>query len=393
MLNPSSSDELIPRLAEHHQFKSSEAVMQRALALATAGRGSVEPNPQVGCVIVDDDLRLLGEGFHPFYGGPHAEVVALAAAGSAAAGASLFVTLEPCCHYGKTPPCAEAVIAAGIKRVVIATGDPAAYVAGGGIRRLEQAGIDVTVGLLGAEGEALIAPFRKLQQQKQPWVHAKWAMTLDGKIATRTGASQWISGEQSRQVVHQLRGEMDAIVVGIGTAMFDNPLLTVRPPGPRAPVRVIIDSQARLPLTSKLVQSARETPVLVLATELADEKNVDELIQRGVEVVKLPHQNQLACIPAILDELGQRQMTNILIEGGGTLLGSFFDANAIDEVHAFVAPKLFGGTNALGPVLGTGVALPSQAIQLLSPQIEICGDDLYLHGRVERSTNDAVGAR
>lgn len=228
-------------------FPTPADVMRRALELARQGEGYVEPNPMVGAVIVDDYLQCLGEGFHRQFGGPHAEVNALREAGARAQGATLYVTLEPCNHHGKTPPCVDAVLQAGLRRVVVGMPDPFAKVNGAGIARLREHGVAVEVGLLEAEVRRLNAPFRKLVETGIPWVHAKWAMTLDGKIAARTGHSQWISGAASRAVVHRLRGRMDAIVIGIGTALADDPLLTARPAGPRVATRVVLDSTARLP--------------------------------------------------------------------------------------------------------------------------------------------------
>src|SRR5229473_850735 len=243
-----------------------EKWMARALELAEKGRGYVEPNPLVGAVIVHDG-KVVGEGWHESFGKPHAEINALAKAGEAARGAALYVTLEPCCHHGKTPPCTEAILRAGVLRVVAAMKDPFPAVAGQGVARLRQAGVVLEMGLMENEARRLNAPYLKLISTGRPYVHAKWAMTLDGKIATRTGDSKWISGEMSRRHTHELRGRMDAIIVGIGTVLADNPSLTVRPPGPRVPVRVVLDSRGRLPESCQLAMTARETPVLVVAAD------------------------------------------------------------------------------------------------------------------------------
>src|SRR5438876_5484673 len=228
--------------------------MRRALELAARGRGAVEPNPLVGAVVLDAAGQLVGEGWHRKFGAAHAEVNAFAEAGDQARGGTLVVTLEPCCHHGKTPPCTEAVLRAGIRRVVAAMPDPFPQVAGRGADLLRTAGVHVEFGVGKAEARRLNAPYLKLLATGRPYVHAKWAMTLDGKIATRSGNSKWISGEASRRRVHELRGRMDAIVVGIGTALADDPLLTARPPGPQTPLRVVLDSRGRTPLTSKLAQ-------------------------------------------------------------------------------------------------------------------------------------------
>ncbi|MGE0756274.1 MAG: bifunctional diaminohydroxyphosphoribosylaminopyrimidine deaminase/5-amino-6-(5-phosphoribosylamino)uracil reductase RibD, partial [Pirellulaceae bacterium] len=263
------------------------AFMRRAFELAARGRGYVEPNPVVGCVIVSDQDRVVGEGWHRRFGGPHAEVEALRDAGDAAKGARLYVTLEPCCHHGKTPPCTEAILAAGIRRVVAATCDPFPAVAGGGLRRLAEAGVDTSVGLLEAEARDLNASYWKLTTQGQPWIVAKWAMTLDGKIATHTGDSRWISNAVSRRLVHQIRGESDAVLVGRGTVLADDPLLTARPPGPRVPLRIVLDSAASLPLSSQLVRTADQAPVLVVASVQADRAHERRLVESGCEVLRI----------------------------------------------------------------------------------------------------------
>ena len=258
-----------------------EAMMRRALELAERGQGSVEPNPAVGAVIVNDSGQILGEGWHQVFGGPHAEVYTLAAAGHAARGATLFVTLEPCCHFGKTPPCSKALIAAGIRQVIVAMRDPAPHVDGGGIQELRDAGIDVEVGLLEREAMRLVAPFVQLTLNRRPWFHAKWAMTLDGKIASRTGQSQWITNEASRAVVHRLRGRMDAILVGIGTAIADDPLLTARPAGSRVATRIVIDSRLRIPPDSQLVRTVSQSPVLLITTPQASTQRCDSTASSG----------------------------------------------------------------------------------------------------------------
>lgn len=365
------------------RFTDPESVMRRALELASRGIGRVEPNPAVGAVLVSDDLELLGEGFHVQCGGPHAEVHALAAAGERARGATLYVTLEPCAHYGRTPPCAPLVVQSGVRRVVAAVQDPAAHADGAGFRILREAGIEVEVGLLANEARRLIAPFSRLMTRGRPYVHAKWAMTLDGRIATRTGSSQWISGEVSRAIVHQLRGRMDAVIIGIGTALADDPLLTARPPGPRIATRVVVDRQARLPVDSQLVRSIDAGPVLVAVGDAPSDR-CNPLQAAGVEVLRL---GELVCeverlvdLSALFAELGRRRMTNVLVEGGGRLLGSCFDARLVDECHVFIAPKLVGGAGAPGPVGGQGIAAIGDAFALESVEVAPAGSDLYVRG-------------
>jgi diaminohydroxyphosphoribosylaminopyrimidine deaminase/5-amino-6-(5-phosphoribosylamino)uracil reductase len=353
--------------------------MQHALELAERGRGFVEPNPLVGAVIVRDG-RLVGEGWHQRFGEAHAEINALAQAGEAARGATLYVTLEPCCHHGKTPPCTDAVLGAGIARVVMALTDPFPKVSGQGLAALVSAGVAVEVGLGADAARRLNAPYLKLLSTGRPYVHAKWAMSLDGKIATRTGDSKWISNESSRQRVHVLRGRMDAILVGIGTALADDPLLTARPPGPRTALRIVLDRTARLPPTSQLAQTAKETPVL-LAVSAAPVERGDALRALGCEVLSLPATaNGCPSIAALLEELGRRRFTNLLIEGGAGVLGSFLDSGQIDEVHVFIAPKLIGSAEARSPVGGLGAAKLAESLHLSRWEVEPIAEDVYLHG-------------
>ena len=365
---------------------TAEVAMRRALELARRGLGFVEPNPAVGAVVVADDGRVLGEGWHERFGGPHAEVMALAAAGEAARGATLFVTLEPCCHFGKTPPCTRAVIAAGIRRVVVATVDPAAHANGGGIAELRAIGIEVEVGLMADDARRLVAPFARLTTTGLPWIHAKWAMTLDGKIASKTGSSRWITNEASRAVVHQLRGRMDAILVGVGTILADDPLLTARPPGPRTPIRIVLDSTARTPLKSQLVRTARDVRTVVVATRHAPEDRLAALRAAGVEVLVISEDSAShPDLRLLLSELGSQRLTNILVEGGGQILGQCFDLGLIDEVHAFIAPKLIGGAATQSPLAGQGLSDMSEALRLDLTTVEILDGDIYLHGWTSRS--------
>jgi diaminohydroxyphosphoribosylaminopyrimidine deaminase/5-amino-6-(5-phosphoribosylamino)uracil reductase len=351
--------------------------MRRALELAEHGRGFVEPNPLVGAVIVRDG-RIVGEGWHQRFGEVHAEVNALAIAGEAARGATLYVTLEPCCHHGKTPPCTHAVLRAGVRRVVAAMTDPFPQVAGQGAELLRAAGVEVVIGPGEAEARRLNAPYRKLLATGRPYVHAKWAMTLDGKIATRTGDSKWISNEASRRRVHQLRGRMDAIIVGIGTALADDPLLTARPPGPRRATRIVLDSRARLPADGQLARTALHTPVLVVAASGTAGPHVEALDALGCQVIALPETGGRPSVVALLDELGRRRMTNVLVEGGSSVLGSFLDAGAVDEVHVFLAPRLAGGAEALSPIGGRGVERIAETLTLAEWRVEQLEGDVLL---------------
>lgn len=356
------------------------AAMTRALELARRGEGYVEPNPMVGAVVAICDTagrqQIIGEGWHARFGGPHAEVMALEAAGSRARGATLFVTLEPCCHHGKTPPCTDAVIGAGIGRVVIATRDPFPAVAGGGIAALERAGITVEVGLLEREATRLTAPFRTLVERGRPWVIAKWAMSLDGALATGSSHDRWLSSPASRRLVHELRGRIDSILVGIGTALADDPLLTPRPPGPRIPLRIVLDSQARLPLASHLVKTARETSVLVAVGTTAPADRVAALQEAGCQIWTAPEADRTIQLRSLLEELGSRRHTNLLVEGGPDVLRSFFGAELVDEVWTFIAPRIVGGDTQPLPPLPTFPDAPPIEIE----QIDHPGGDILLRG-------------
>jgi diaminohydroxyphosphoribosylaminopyrimidine deaminase / 5-amino-6-(5-phosphoribosylamino)uracil reductase len=311
--------------------------MRRALEVAQRGEGCVEPNPLVGAVVAAGE-RIIAEGWHQRFGGPHAEIVALDAAGAAARGGTLYVTLEPCCHYGKTPPCTDAVIAAGITRVVIAARDPFPAVNGGGIAALRAAGIATETGLLEAEALRLTAAFRTLVTAGRPWVIAKWAMSRDRRAAAPPGAGRWISSSESRSLVHELRGRMDAILVGIGTALADDPLLTARPPGPRVPLRIVLDSRARLPLESALVQSVGEAPLLVAVGPDAPGTRIAALRSAGCEVWQSAAASPTDRLHELLHLLGDRRLTNLLVEGGPHVLRAFFAAGLVDEIWQFTAP-------------------------------------------------------
>ncbi|BCV20980.1 bifunctional diaminohydroxyphosphoribosylaminopyrimidine deaminase/5-amino-6-(5-phosphoribosylamino)uracil reductase RibD [Moorella sp. Hama-1] len=355
--------------------------MRRALDLARRGLGRTSPNPAVGAVIVKDG-RVIGEGYHQKAGTPHAEIHALQAAGPAARGSTLYVTLEPCCHYGRTPPCTEAIIAAGIRRVVAAMADPNPRVAGGGFQALRQAGIEVETGLLAEEARQLNEAFIKYITTGNPWVTLKMALTLDGKIATRTGAARWITGPEARERAHELRDTHDAILVGIGTVLADDPELTTRLPGVRGrdAVRVILDSHLRLPLTARVVSLRSAAPTLVATTAAAPAEAREELAARGVQVLVLPAEAGRVAWQPLLAELARRQITSILVEGGSGVNATALAAGVVDKVIAFIAPKIFGGVEAPGPVGGLGVADPGAAWQLERLAVKRCGEDLMLSG-------------
>jgi diaminohydroxyphosphoribosylaminopyrimidine deaminase/5-amino-6-(5-phosphoribosylamino)uracil reductase len=362
-------------------FESLEAAMRYAATLAAGGEGLVEPNPAVGAVVVDDQLRLLGEGWHRRFGASHAEVDALASAGEAAAGATLVVTLEPCCHQGQTPACTDMVIGSGVNRVVVGIEDPSPHAAGAGIAILRQAGLTVEVGRAADEVRRLNAAFLQLVTTGRPWVHAKWAMTLDGRIAAAGGHSQWISNDESRQLVHRLRGRVDAILVGIGTALADDPLLTARPEGPRVATRVVLDSHARLPSESRLVQSAERVPLMVVCSDAAEAVRVEALREAGVEVLQcVGDASGRIDLAGLLQECGTRRWTHILAEGGSEVLGSLADGDWIDEVHVFLAPKLVGGRRAIAAVGGDGLSQIPETAAFECRECRSVGDDVYWRG-------------
>lgn len=356
--------------------------MQYALEIARRGQGAVEPNPMVGCVIVVDD-QLVAEGWHEQFGQAHAEVNALAKTGQAdLSEATLYVTLEPCAHHGKTPPCAQAVIAAGIKRVVIAMQDPFPQVDGQGIAQMREAGIEVITGIAQQQAELLNAPYIKRQTEHRPWVIGKWAMTLDGKIATHAGSSQWISNEKSRAIVHQIRGRVDAVIVGHQTALADDPQLDARPPGPRNATRIVVARNPAIDHSSHLVSTADQLPVIITAGPDADDAYLAELRKQSVEVLCFDDSESI--LSDLLLELGRREFTNVLIEGGAGLLGACMDQNLIDEVHVFIAPKMVGASSAPSPIGGVGIDNMQDALQLKNQRVEMIDGDIYISGIVRQ---------
>jgi diaminohydroxyphosphoribosylaminopyrimidine deaminase/5-amino-6-(5-phosphoribosylamino)uracil reductase len=353
--------------------------MQQALELATGGIGFVSPNPLVGCVIVKDG-RIVGRGYHRRFGGPHAEVYALQEAGTQAHGAVLYVNLEPCSHTGKTPPCVEAVLAAGIGRVVIALRDPNPLVAGGGMARLQAAGVAVRLGVCEAEARRLNETFIHYITTRQPFVTLKSAMTLDGKIATRTGASRWITGEVARQEGHALRHASDAIVVGVGTVLQDDPLLTTRLPQGQGvhPLRVVVDSTLRLPLTARLTTVTADCRTLVATTERASGERQQHLEARGVEILRLPaYDDGRVDLEALFQALGMRGIASVMVEGGATLQATLLRRRLVHKAVVFVAPKIIGadGISAIGVC---GIETMEQAIVLHGITSRLVGEDVML---------------
>ena len=348
----------------------------------------MHPNPVVGAVIVRDG-EVLGEGWHERLGGPHAEVNAIAACGDIdLAGATMYVSLEPCCHEGRTPACTDAIIAAGIERVVVACDDPSEKANGRGLGILRDEGIEIDVasGELAHRARLANQAFRKHARTGRPWVLFKSAMTLDGKVATAAGDSKWISGTASRERAHRWRASVDAVAVGIGTALADDPQLTARmgqiDPEARQPRRVIFDATARLPLTSNLVAEAPEIPLIVIVSRAAPRTQTEALELAGAEVIVATGENEPARVRSALDELGAREVTSILLEGGPHLAGSFLDAGEIDEIRLFLAPLLLGGKSARDPLEGEGVELISDAISALTLDCERVADDLLISARL-----------
>ena len=357
----------------------------RALDLAAEARGKTSPNPLVGAVVVKDG-RTIGEGYHRRAGEPHAERMALASCSEDPAGATMYVTLEPCCHHGRTPPCTEAIVEAGIKRVVIASDDPTDKAAGRGLGILRDEGIrvDHMDGEVEEAARLLNQPFRKHARTGRPLVVFKSAVTLDGKVATAAGDSRWISSEASRDRAHRWREEADAVAVGIGTALADDPQLTARAAGAeRQPCRVVFDSTARLPLDSKLVQTATDVRTIVITTRAADRAATGRLESAGVEVIRVQGSTDAQRVSAALDELGERDVQSVLLEGGPRLAGAFFDAGEIDQYYAFVAPIVAGGGRARSAVAGAGVDKIENALRAEAIQAERIGDDVLIGARLK----------
>lgn len=361
-------------------------LMRRALELARASVGETSPNPPVGAVIVMDG-RIVGEGRTQPAGQAHAEVVALRQAGELARGATLYVTLEPCSHHGRTPPCTDAIIAAGVSEVRASMLDPNPQVGGRGLELLREAGIAVSVGECREEAEELAAPHSMFMTTGMPLVTLKFAMSLDGKIATRTGDSQWITCEESRRYVHRLRAQSDAIMAGIGTVVADDPQLTARDAGdmplPRQPMRVVVDSRGSMsPDAAMLGQPGR---TLVAVSEISEGRR-DALESAGAEVFIAPTGNGRVNLRALLEELGRREVTSVFVEGGGVLAGSLMDARLVNRVVAFVAPVIIGGDRAPSPIGGQGATLISDTIRLSGVRVERFGADVAVIGRCDSNS-------
>src|SRR3954462_15062699 len=361
-----------------------QTLLARAIELAGRGVGQVTPNPNVGAVVARDG-EIVGEGWHEVFGGPHAEVNALAAAGDAARGATMYVSLEPCCHEGKTPPCTDAIVAAGIARVVVGSDDPTEKASGRGLGILRDEGVEVAVaeGELAARARLVNQAFRKHARTGRPWVLFKSAMTLDGKVATPTGDSKWISGELSRHRAHEWRASVDAVAVCVGTALTDDPQLTARIEGvTRQPRRVVFDSEGRLPLDSQLVRGAAEVPLTVVVTRAAPRTQVDALEVAGADIVVATGANEPDRVRNALGQLGGLGITAILLEGGPRLAGAFLDAGEVDEIRLFVAPVVLGGSSARDPLEGEGAERIAAAVRALSLDCARVADDVLISARM-----------
>ena len=374
--------------------------MSRAIELAELGRGWVNPNPAVGAVIVKEG-RVIGEGWHERYKGLHAERNAFASLTESAEGADLYVTLEPCCHYGKTPPCTEAIIAHKIRRVVIGSDDPNPKVAGKGVIQLREAGILVETGVMKAECDRLNPVFFHYITTNMPYVVMKYAMTADGKIATKTGASKWITGEKARARVQEMRHCYMGIIAGIGTVLADDPMLNVRLEGKKSPIRIICDSRLRIPLDSKICRSAGQYRTMIACGKIEDgdlgiekkkEQDADckEMVRKaeklramGIEVVSLPDVQGRVDLLQLMNYLGSQKIDSVFLEGGGELNDSFLRAGLVQELKVFIAPKIFGGKEAKPPVSGVGVELPDQGTAFVLEKTSVIGEDFLMEYRAE----------
>jgi diaminohydroxyphosphoribosylaminopyrimidine deaminase/5-amino-6-(5-phosphoribosylamino)uracil reductase len=350
--------------------------MHRAIELAKKGSGYVNPNPLVGAVIVKNG-KTIGEGYHEKYGGLHAERNALASCSESAEGATIFVTLEPCCHYGKTPPCTEAIIESKIARVVVGSKDPNPKVAGKGIEILKNAGIEVIEGILKEECDKVNDVFFHYITTNMPFVAMKYAMTMDGKIATYTGKSKWITGEKARQAVQESRNRYSAIMVGIGTVCKDDPLLTCRMEGGRNPIRVVCDTNLSIPLSSKIVKTAKDVPTIIACSFLDEEKKAI-LENHGCQVVVLPQDGAHVSLRAVIKYLADKNIDSVLLEGGGELNFSALESGLVNKAEVYIAPKIFGGRDAKTAVEGNGVEEVDMAYYFEKPEVTTIDCDVLL---------------
>ena len=354
--------------------------MKRAIELAKKGIGYTNPNPIVGCVVVKND-EIISEGYHEKIGGFHAERNALTNCKEDTTGAELYVTLEPCCHYGKTPPCTEIIIEKNIKKVYVGSMDPNKLVEGKGVKILKEHGIEVKCGILKDECDKLNEVFFHYITNKTPYVVMKYAMTMDGKIATYTGASKWITSETARAHVQEQRHKYTAIMVGVGTVLADNPMLNCRMEGGKNPIRIICDTHLRTPLDTQIVATAKEIPT-ILATCCADRKKQEAYLAAGCQILQVNEKNGHVDLPELMQKLGEQEIDSILIEGGGTLHWTALEEGIVQKVQAYIAPKLFGGRTAKTPIEGQGVATPAEAFYLKNSKIIPLGEDFLIESEV-----------
>lgn len=356
--------------------------MKKALKLAEKGWGHSNPNPLVGAVIVKGG-KIIGEGYHEYFGGPHAEVNALKNAVEDVEGATMFVTLEPCSHYGKTPPCSDAIIKSGIKEVYIAMEDPNPMVSGSGIRKLKDAGIAVHVGMMEREARQLNEIFIKYITTKLPFVILKSAMSIDGKIACYTKDSKWITSEKSREYVHKIRGRVSCVMVGVNTVIEDDPMLTARIHGQKSPVRIIVDSKGRIPLDSNVIKD-KTVKTLIATTELMSDDVRRKLEDMDIGVIKLKNSNGRVPLKELMVKLGEMNIDSVLIEGGGTLNWSALKEGIVDKAMFFIAPKIIGGKNALTPVEGEGFSKVMDSINLKDTNVQNINGDILITGYIDK---------
>ena len=359
--------------------------MKRALELAALGAGYTKPNPLVGAVIVKNG-KIIGEGYHAVYGSNHAEINAFKSAIEDVSGATMYVTLEPCSHYGKTPPCANAIVEKGIKKVVIGLLDPNPLVSGKGIEILKNNGIEVVTGILAEDGKKLNEIFLKYIKEKLPYGILKTAMTLDGKIASAIGDSKWITNELSRQYVHELRHRVSGIMVGIGTVLADNPELTTRLSNKEGidPIRIIVDSTAKIPLNSKVLNLSSKAKTIIATTEKADKQSLKYIEDKGADIILTPLKNNRVDLSYLMQQLGQRDIDSVLIEGGSALNFSALEECIVDKVISFIAPKMIGGATAKTPVGGNGISHMKNALQLENIQISRFHEDIMIEAYLRK---------
>ncbi len=360
--------------------------MKMSLRLALKGKGRTSPNPVVGAILVADN-KIVGKGFHKKIGLPHAEIEAIRSAGKKASGSSLYVNLEPCMHFGRTPPCSEAIVKSGIKEVIIGMKDPNPLVSGKGIKKLKRAGIRVTTSIMEKECRKINEPFVKYITTKLPYVTLKVASSLDGKISTITGESRWITGDQARQYVHKIRNEVDAVLVGINTVLKDNPMLTTRlkkKKNLKQPLRIILDSNLRIPLSAKLIQNTDDQKTVVATTSMASHKKIKVLEDMGVGVLKIKRKQTRVDMKDLMQKLGKREISSVMIEGGAEVNASALQSGIVDKVIFFIAPLIIGGAEATSSVMGSGIKFLKDAIPIKETRVVKLGKDFMVEGYIHQ---------